>query len=424
MSKFVSLKSITNKIGSGATPRGGQDVYKDSGISLIRSQNVLDFKFGYDGLAFIDEEQASKLEGVTVQTNDVLLNITGDSIARACIVPDDVLPARVNQHVSIIRCKDRISSKYVLYYLQHLKPYLLRLCRVGGTRNALTKEAIEKLKIRLRDDQFKIAAVLSALDAKIELNNRINTELESLAKTIYDYWFVQFDFPFDFAQGKPSADGKPYKSSGGEMVYVQEGKGERAIPAGWEVKKLREFANTASGGTPLSTKSEYYEKGDIAWINSGEVNNRYITEANNFITHAGLDNSSAKLFEPNTLLVAMYGATAGKVSLLQIHACTNQAICAITPNSIIYNNFLKFALDDLYKHLINLSTGSARDNLSQDIIKNLKFTLPEENLLIRFNKVVNPIISKILVNQRENQQLTQLRDWLLPMLMNGQVSIK
>ena len=93
---------------------------------------------------------------------------------------------------------------------------------------------------------------------------------------------------------------------------------DRAIPLGWKVKKLREFTNTASGGTPLSTKSEYYEKGNIAWINSGEVNSHYITEANNFITQAGLDNSSAKFFEPNTLLVAMYGATAGKVSLLQI----------------------------------------------------------------------------------------------------------
>jgi type I restriction enzyme S subunit len=316
------------------------------------------------------------------------------------------------------------SPKYVYYLLKCLGDIKTsdKSTVPGVNRNELHEMSVPFVTTRKQQD--KIAAVLSVLDAKIELNNRINAELESLAKTIYDYWFVQFDFPFDFAQGKPSADGKPYKSSGGEMVYVQEGKGERAIPAGWEVKKLREFANTASGGTPLSTKSEYYEKGDIAWINSGEVNNRYITEANNFITHAGLDNSSAKLFEPNTLLVAMYGATAGKVSLLQIHACTNQAICAITPNSIIYNNFLKFALDDLYKHLINLSTGSARDNLSQDIIKNLKFTLPEENLLIRFNKVVNPIISKILVNQRENQQLTQLRDWLLPMLMNGQVSIK
>ncbi len=305
--------------------------------------------------------------------------------------------------------------KFVYYFLPLLD---FKKYDVGSSNPTLNRNYIHEIITTLPSviEQKKIAAVLSALDAKIELNNRINAELESLAKTIYDYWFVQFDFP--------NADGKPYKSSGGAMVCVEEAKGDRAIPAGWEIKKLREFANTASGGTPLSTKSEYYEKGDIAWINSGEVNNRYITEANNFITQAGLDNSSTKLFEPNTLLVAMYGATAGKVSLLQIHACTNQAICGITTNSGIYNNYLKFALDDLYKHLINLSTGSARDNLSQDIIKNLKFTLPEENLLIRFNEAVNPIISKILINQRENQQLTQLRDWLLPMLMNGQVSIK
>ncbi|MFM6269639.1 MAG: restriction endonuclease subunit S, partial [Dolichospermum sp.] len=254
----------------------------------------------------------------------------------------------------------------------------------------------------------------SSLDDKIELNNRINSELENLAKTIYDYWFVQFDFPDE--------NGTPYKSSGGKMVYNQERK--REIPAGWEVKKLRQFASTASGGTPLSTKKEYYENGSIAWINSGELNNRYITEAKNFITQSGLNNSSAKLFEPNTLLIAMYGATAGKVSLLQINACTNQAICAIIPNSDIHTKFLKFATDDLYNFLINLSTGSARDNLSQDLIRELSFALPQENLLIKFNQMVNPMITKILNNHLQNQQLTQLRDWLLPMLMNGQITVK
>src|SRR5258706_16338327 len=101
--KEYKLKDITSKIGSGATPKGGGNNYKAKGISLIRSQNVLDFKFSYDGLAFIDDEQADDLKNVIVKEDDVLLNITGDSVARVCKVPKEILPARVNQHVVIIR---------------------------------------------------------------------------------------------------------------------------------------------------------------------------------------------------------------------------------------------------------------------------------------------------------------------------------
>ncbi len=181
MSKYLKLKDITLKIGSGATPTGGQNSYQNEGISLIRSQNVHDFKFSMDGLAYINEDQAKALNIVTVQENDILLNITGDSIARVCIVPPKILPARVNQHVSIIRCNKSANSHYVFYYLENLKPYLLKICGVGGTRNALTKEAIEKLEIFVPDlfTQKKIASVLSTLDSKIELNNRINARIGS-----------------------------------------------------------------------------------------------------------------------------------------------------------------------------------------------------------------------------------------------------
>jgi len=138
LSKF-KLKDITSKIGSGATPKGGNNTYLNKGIALIRSQNILDFIFSKKGLVYINEEQSFKLNNVIVEKGDILLNITGDSIARCCIVPEDILPARVNQHVSIIRCKDIDNSEYVLYYLQYLKPYLLKICKVGGTHTMLNK---------------------------------------------------------------------------------------------------------------------------------------------------------------------------------------------------------------------------------------------------------------------------------------------
>ena len=321
-----------------------------------------------------------------------------------------------NQGFKNIVVDEKLLNNEFLYYNLKLRKNELNNFGTGTTFKELSKSTLEKFNINLPDlpTQKSIAKVLSDLDAKIELNNKINRELEAMAKTLYDYWFVQFDFP--------NADGKPYKSSGGKMVYNAELK--REIPEGWAVKKLSQIAKTGSGGTPLSTKREYYENGNIPWINSGEVNEPWIVSTSNFITQKGLDNSSAKLFKRGTILIAMYGATAGKVSLIDLEACTNQAICGINPTEEFYKSYIKFGLEDLYKYLINLSSGSARDNLSQDKIKELRFIIPNDSLLMQFDKLVQPTMNKILSNLKQNQQLTALRDWLLPMLMNGQVTVK
>lgn len=177
---FVRMIDICEKIGSGATPRGGKEAYCKEGISLVRSQNVLDFAFSRDGLAFINDEQAKKLNNVEVQAGDVLLNITGDSVARACVMDTAYLPARVNQHVAIIRGKpDRVLNSYILYFLQWQKEHLLQLASAGATRNALTKGMIEQLELVLPTltEQKKIVAVLDSIQNKIRYNQKINDNL-------------------------------------------------------------------------------------------------------------------------------------------------------------------------------------------------------------------------------------------------------
>ena len=176
----VKLVDICAKIGSGATPRGGKEAYCDKGISLVRSQNVLDFAFSCDGLAYINDEQAKKLDNVEVFADDVLLNITGDSVARVCMMDPSYLPARVNQHVAIVRgLKNRVVSSYILYYLQWKKQHLLQLASAGATRNALTKGMIEQLEINLPpiDEQKKIVTVLDSLQNRIQLNQKVNDNL-------------------------------------------------------------------------------------------------------------------------------------------------------------------------------------------------------------------------------------------------------
>lgn len=328
---------------------------------------------------------------------------------------DDVV---LGYHTALITPnKDILSGKYLNYWFntKFAKVYFENNAGGSGQRCTLPIDIIKSIPLNLPsiELQEKIATILFNIDSKIELNNRINAELEAMAKTIYDYWFVQFDFP--------NKNGKPYKSSGGKMVWNEELK--REIPEGWEVKRIKEFADTGSGGTPLSTKKEFYDNGNIPWINSGEVNSSFIIEAKKFITEEGLNNSSAKIFPRGTILMAMYGATAGQVSLMDFDASTNQAICAILPNDKRIVPYLKFGLHQMYQYLINLSSGSARDNLSQDKIRDLLFVIPDDRILVRFYEVASSNFDKILINLKENKQLASLRDWLLPMLMNGQVKV-
>lgn len=394
--KTYKLKEITTKIGSGATPRGGKDAYLDSGeYSLIRSQNVLDFTFSYNGLAFINLEQASQLNNVTIEERDVLLNITGDSVARVCQVPKEVLPARVNQHVAIIRPDiSKLSPEFLKYYLLNpkCKNQLLSFSAVGATRNALTKGMIEDLEIQIPsiDEQQRIASILSSLDDKIELNCQTNQTLETIAQTLFQ-----------------------------EMCVP---KGEE-LPEGWRVGKLGEIYKTTSGGTPSRAKMEYYENGTINWVKSKELGSFYVLKTEERITDIALKNSSAKLLPENSILMAMYGATVAEISILGEPATCNQAICAILQNDNYPFSFVYEYLKSKRDEIKNMAVGAAQQNISQVVIQGIEMNIPTNEVVSNFHKRVEPIYLQIKNNIQESQTLVALRDSLLPKLMKGEIEI-
>lgn len=193
------------------------------------------------------------------------------------------------------------------------------------------------------------------------------------------------------------------------MMELKKYKRKRFVPQGWKCIKLSDEFETSSGATPLTTEKEYYENGDIPWINSGELSSPYIYEATNFITQKGYESSSTKLYPIDTVLVAMYGATAGKAALLKIEACTNQAICAILPNPHYSSSFLKYNIDTLYEYLIGLSSGSARDNLSQVGIGELKLIMPKtKEEQERLVSILTCIDRKIELNCQINDNLEKM----------------
>lgn len=414
MYNIISLESLCKEIIDcpHSTPK-----WQNEGIPVIRNYNLKDGKIDCTNLSFVSEEDYNeRVKRAIPEESDIIISREAP-MGVVGIIPEG-FQCCLGQRLVLLKIdKSKCIPTYLLYSLmsEYVQLQIRRINRTGSIVSNLNISSLKEIKILLHnfEEQSKIANILSAIDDKIQINNQINQELEAMAKTLYDYWFVQFDFPDE--------NGKPYKSSGGKMVYNDQLK--REIPEGWGVAKVEDIAQTGSGGTPKSTNVSYYSNGEIPWINSGELEQTVITSTSNFITEEGLNNSSAKLFPSGTILVAMYGATAGKVSFLTFEASTNQAICAIMLNDIRMRYYLKNVIEDLYQYLVKLSTGSARDNLSQDMIKNIKVVIPSNDILDRYYDFSNNIIKEITKKQQENEQLTQLRDWLLPMLMNGQVKV-
>ena len=280
----------------------------------------------------------------------------------------------------------------------------------GVNRNELHEMAVPVVQDRVQ--QKKIAAVLSALDAKIDCNNRINTELESMAKTLYDYWFVQFDFP--------DANGKPYKSSGGKMAYNATLK--REIPSGWHDSNVLAVADLLGGGTPTKKKPHYWG-GDIPFFTPTDADGSIFKfSTTDYITSEGLKGSSTKLFSKHTVFITARGSV-GRLVLAGVDMAMNQSCYALRAKTGTSHVFLFFLAKELIHHLHVKSSGSVFDSIVSNDIELTKLAIPKGEVIEMFAAVVEPAFEKIANNTKENQQLAQLRDWLLPLLMNGQVTV-
>jgi len=234
-----------------------------------------------------------------------------------------------------------------------------------------------------------------------------------MAKTIYDYWFTQFDFPDE--------NGKPYKSSGGKMVWNEELK--REIPEGWERVLLKDIENNIVTGKTPSTKCPEYYNGDIPFITIGDIRgNTYIVSTEQKLSKTGADTQLKKYIPNNSLCVSCI-ASPGLIGFATTDSQTNQQI-----NSIIFSNennkfFLYFALNDFFSNSRGAKTGNTFDNMNKEEFSNI-IMIYSSDIVSLFHKKVEPIFNMIRKNSVENQQLASLRDWLLPMLMNGQVRFK
>jgi type I restriction enzyme S subunit len=314
-----------------------------------------------------------------------------------------------------IKDKTKDDIKFWYYYLQLLG---LEKLNTHSSVPGLSREIAYFVNVNPPDisTQQKIAAVLSALDAKIELNQRINAELESMAKTLYDYWFVQFDFP--------NEKGKPYKSAGGKMVWNEELK--REIPLGWENSTLSDLGTITGGSTPSREVAEYFTSNGMAWITPKDLSlnsgNKFITKGELDVSEKGIKAASLTIMPKGTILLSSR-APIGYMAIAREEVTTNQGFKSFVPDKGYSIPFIYYTVKNAIPTIINHSTGSTFKEASASVLKSISVCLPPVSITEKFKETVDAVFERQNKLELESQTLTELRDWLLPLLMNGQVKV-
>ncbi|MEG0915617.1 MAG: restriction endonuclease subunit S [Myroides sp.] len=391
-----------------------------SNYRIINGYSLKDGYVDWDIAGYISRDRYEESPEIKLEIDDILISKDG-TIGKVGIVRELELPSTVASGIFVLRniIKDRLDTEYLFQYLKssNFKNFINRVKASGSTIIHLYQRDLVKLEIDLPSlkEQKLISSLLKNLDDKIELNNKINAELEAMAKTLYDYWFVQFDFPDE--------EGKPFKSSGGKMVW--NGELKREIPEGWEVKSLSYICEIING---YAFKSEWYTDSGIKIIRTKNFENGYV-DLNDLVF---LDNEFAKQFDKYQLktydfLMVMVGASTGKhctVNSNILPALQNQNMWRFISKIENQQLFLNLKLQRIVLELENTTNGSARGFFQKDSFLSKIVEVPNRDLIEDFCNKINSVFKRIDNNLKENQELASLRDWLLPMLMNGQVRIE
>lgn len=323
-----------------------------------------------------------------------------------------------SQDIAKIICNEELLDKKFAYYLissSMVKQQLSAAAQQTKIRHT-SPDKIKDCTVWLPSlaEQKLIGQLLFDIDRKIEINRALNHNLETMAKQLYDYWFVQFDFPDD--------EGKPYKSSGGKMVWNE--KLKREVPALWEAKLVDDVAKVFNGATP-STADELNYGGNIVWITPKDLSDqkqKFVYHGERTISQMGYDSCSTHLLPINTILMSSR-APIGLLSIAKTELCTNQGFKSFVPKEDSMAAYLYYYLQIHIKQIEQLGTGTTFKEVSREDVLKFPILKPNDEILDLWEENVTMINDRQLELQKENENLTKQRDKLLPLLMNGQVSV-
>jgi len=357
-------------------------------VPIIRVNNIKNGHIKTDDVMKVSSDIEEKYQRTRLLGGELLITVVG-SVGECAIVPPQLRGWNVARAVSVAKIKASYNTIFIKYCFQSedvkFQMYGNTNDTVQPTLNLSSLKALT-LNIPSLDEQKSIASILSSLDDKIDLLHRQNKTLEAMAETLFRQWFV-------------------------EEAWQD-----------WEEVELGSVVDTTSGGTPSRSKMEYYEGGTINWVKSKELNGRFIFDTEEMITEDALKNSSAKLLPPNSILIAMYGATVGEYAIISKAMTCNQAVCALKPNEKYPYTYLFMLIKYNKDELINMAVGSAQQNISQLLIKTLKVPTCYDDIS-RFHLVTKCLFDRQKLNAQQINHLEKLRDNLLPKLMSGEVRV-
>jgi type I restriction enzyme S subunit len=431
------ISDFATKVGSGSTPKGGEANYKSEGVPLIRSMNVHFDGFRYDGLAFLDDDQASSLKNVEVCAGDVLLNITGASIGRVTVAPEKLQGARVNQHVFIIRPDHSVNSSYLRWYLA--SPVVQRQINSmesGATRQALTKEKILGFEVPVPDlqTQHEVVAEIekqfSRLDEAVANLQRVKANLKrykaSVLKAAVEGRLVETEASIAQREGRSYETGEQLLqrilekrranwAGRGKWKVPESPSTDTPLPDGWVWSCIDQLAEVGTGATPKRDKAAYWNDGDVPWVTSSVVNGDYVDEASEFVTKLALAETNLTLYPVGTLLIAMYGEgkTRGNCAELRIPATTNQALAALQVAASA-RGYVRQFLELNYEEMRKVASGGVQPNLNLSLVRAVCIPLPPlaEQIRIvaevdRHLSIVRGVESEIDTNLKRSQTMRQ-----------------
>ena len=343
---------------------------------------------------------------------------TRDDIGVATYIADDFENVVLGYHCALIIPNSAIvDGKYLNAFMhtRYIQKYFENNASGSGQRYTLSNDTIGNIPVLLPsiEEQHIIGNVLADIDRKIELNKQINDNLEAMAKQLYDYWFVQFDFP--------NEEGKPYKSSGGAMVWNE--KLKREIPEGWYAENICKIANILSGGTPSKAVDEYWNNGTIPFFGPTDCNGSvFQIKTADHITQKGLEHCASSLFEEGIVIITARGSI-GKLVIVGTPMAMNQSCYALQSKEGEYE-YLYFLTTQLIDCLKAKGSGSVFKSIIASDIEHSTLCVATENVVSEFCKKVKPLFEKLKANTIEIAELTKQRDELLPLLMNGQATVK
>ena len=405
--KEVTLGEITNLVIDyrGKTPLKLGSSWSDSGYRALSAKNIKTGQIvAEDSIRFVDEELYRKWMKDEVKKGDIL--ITSEAPFGQIYYWDSDEKIVLSQRLFDVRLNDEVCHKYVYYFMtSHRYQKNLEGRATGTTVTGLRQPELLKSTILLPplSAQRSISSILSSLDRKIELNNKINADLEEMAQAIFKNWFVDFE---------PFKDGKFVDSELG------------MIPEGWKVGRLDEVADVVGGSTPSKAKPEYYTQKGIAWLTPKDLSNHpavYSSRGEIDITQEGYNSTSTKLMPKGTVLFTSR-APIGYISIAQNDICTNQGFKSVVPKkagTCFLYCFLKYVTPEIE----NKSTGSTFKEASGALMKSLQVIMPEQKVFEEFEAIVSPLFTRIESLEQESSRLSLLRDTLLPRLMSGELEV-